>query len=207
MSDKTSSPPISPARQGLIAVIPLGRVQEDVLRVVSDSMQGVLRLPVDILEQAELPEKAFIATRNQYDAMALIKHLDVEYGDRGLKVLGVTAKDITNPILTYVFGEAYMDGRSAVMSYRRLSLGPTGEPVSREQLLERVVKVSIHEIGHTFNIPHCHEGRCVMKASNTLGELDEKLNYMCSYCEFFLAEALTKALKHSDKESKRRESA
>jgi archaemetzincin len=207
MSDKRSNPPTGPARQGLITVIPLGRVQEDVLRVVSDSLQGVLRLPVDVLAPAELPGEAFITTRNQYNAMMLIKYLDAEYGDRGLKVLGVTAKDITNPILTYVFGEAYMDGRSAVMSYRRLALGPAGDPVSREQLLERVVKVAVHEIGHTFNIPHCHEGRCVMKASNTLGELDDKLNYMCGYCEFFLSDALTKALRDQEKEKKRQESA
>jgi archaemetzincin len=152
-------------------------------------------------------DSQFLASRNQYNAMAIIKYLDANYADGALKTLGVTAKDIANPILTHVFGEAYMDGRTAVMSSFRLGMNPGGKPVSREQFLERVVKVAIHEIGHTFNIPHCHQDRCVMRASNGLMELDDKLNYLCSYCELFLTEALTAALKRPDEETRRSESA
>lgn len=173
------------------------------MRVVADSVQGLLRLPVDLLTSIPLPSEAFIPARNQYNAMTLIKFLDQGLGDHGLKVLGVTNYDITNPILTYVFGEAYMDGRSAIMSCRRLRLARTGEPVAHEHFLDRVVKVAIHEIGHTFNIPHCHNDRCVMRASNTLADLDAKLNYLCGYCELFLSESLTKALVTSDEEKRR----
>ena len=206
MNETEANNPILPAKSGLIAVVPLGRVQEDVSLIVGDSLQGLLRLPVDVLDAVDLPEESFIPTRNQYNAMALMKYLDSHYADKCLKVLGVTSMDITNPILTYVFGEAYMDGRAAVMSTRRLGLDPKGDPIPREQFLERVFKVAIHEIGHTFNIPHCHTDRCVMKASNNLKELDDKLNYLCSYCELFLAESLTKALRGGQKGPSVRES-
>jgi len=206
MSVKQPGNTTSGATEGLIAVIPLGGVGQDVLRVVADSVQGLLRLPVDLLEGIDLPEEAFLPSRNQYNAMALIKYLNENHSHSGLKVLGVTERDITNPILTYVFGEAYMNGRTAVMSCCRLRLGPSGDPVPREQFLDRVVKVAIHEIGHTFNIPHCHTDRCVMRASNNLPELDDKLNYLCGYCELFLAESLTNALKEPDQEAPRRES-
>jgi archaemetzincin len=180
--------------KGLIAVVPLGKVEEDVLRVVADSLQGILRLPVDVWGVMPIPEDAFIRARNQYNAMAIIRYLAENHSERSLKVIGIMTKDICNPIITYVFGEAYMGGRAAVMSSARLSVTPTGEPVSRERFLDRVVKVAIHEIGHTFNIPHCHTGRCVMRASNNLIELDDKLNYLCNYCELFLADALKHAL-------------
>jgi archaemetzincin len=156
-----------PAKEGLIAVIPLGRVGEDVLRVVADSLQGILRLPVDLLEPEPLPPEAFMELRNQYNAMTIIKHLSNNRPGKTMKILGVTTKDLCNPILTYVFGEAYMNGAAAVLSCYRLHRGRESEFAPREVFLERVVKVALHEIGHTFNLPHCHSGRCVMRASNT----------------------------------------
>jgi len=182
-------------KHGLITIIPFGRIGEDVLRVIADNLQGVLRLAVDVADLAPLPPEAFMENRNQFNAMTLIKHLSENHSHHSLKVLGVTSKDLGNPILTYVFGEAYMDGAAAVMSYYRLYKGPTNDPVSREQFLERVAKVALHEIGHTFNVPHCHSGRCVMRASNNLMELDDKLNYLCDYCELFLFESVAKALR------------
>lgn len=174
--------------------MPLGKVGEDVLRVVADSLQGILRLPIDIWDAVPIPEDAFMRSRNQYNAMTIIRYLAENHSGDNLKVLGIMDKDICNPIITYVFGEAYMGGRAAVVSSARLSATLAGEPVSREHFLDRIVKVALHEIGHTFNIPHCHTGRCVMRASNNLAELDDKLNYLCNYCELFLADALKHVL-------------
>ncbi|MDQ7785362.1 MAG: archaemetzincin family Zn-dependent metalloprotease, partial [Desulfomonilaceae bacterium] len=193
--------PHTPAK-GLITVIPLDRADEDVLRVVADSLQGILRLPVDLHDVVRLPEHTFMESRDQYNAMAIIKHLDKELALDSLKVLGVTGRDICNPILTYVFGEAYMGGRSAVMSCARLRIGASGLPISREDFLERAVKVAIHEIGHTFGLPHCHTDRCVMRASHNVPDLDTKLNYLCDYCELFLQESLTKLLKEIEVETR-----
>jgi len=198
MDKDLKKPAPRPPAEAIIAVLPLGRVGEDILRVVADSLQGILRLPVDLREPMPIPQDTFMESRNQYNAMALIKHLDQELAHSSLKILGITSNDICNPILTYVFGEAYMGGHSAVMSSARLKTGLLGEPISREHFLDRVVKVAIHEIGHTFNLRHCHTDRCVMRASNTLMELDEKLNYLCDYCEIFLFDSLRQELKDND---------
>jgi archaemetzincin len=193
----------SPATNtGLITVVPLGRMGADVVRVVSDSLQGILRLPINLGQPVPLPKTAFMESRNQYNSMSVIKYLAEEHSRGDLKVLGVTNKDICTPILTYVFGEAYMGGEAAVVSCFRLYRGQLGEPVSTDHFLDRLVKVALHEVGHTFNVPHCHTGRCVMRASNSLKELDEKLNYLCNYCELFLFEAVTEAIKSRDKTSR-----
>ncbi len=171
------------------------------VRVIGDSLQGILRLPVDILESVPLPHEAFMEPRSQYNSMAIIKYLAEHYSANCLRVLGITARDLCTPILTYVFGEAYMNGPSAVMSCFRLYRGSGDEPVSLEHFLDRATKIALHEIGHTFNLPHCHTDRCVMRASNTLRDLDEKLNYLCDYCELFLFEAVAEALKTQDRTS------
>jgi archaemetzincin len=196
---RRKQPPKS-GTHGFIAIKPLGKVNEDVLRVVADTIQGVLRLPVDILEHELIPDEAFMEARNQYNAMAILRHLNANYSDHYLKLLGITRKDLGNPILTHVFGEAYLGGSAAVISYFRMYTGPDGNPVSREVFLDRITKVALHEIGHTFNVPHCHTGRCVMRASNGIADLDDKLNYFCNYCELFLFESVERTLKSMEME-------
>lgn len=191
----------APVKKRTICVVPLGRIGEDVVRVIGDGLQGILRLPVDILASVPLPHEAFMEPRRQDNSMTILKYLADNYSSDHLRVLGVTARDLCTPILTYVFGEAYMNGPSAVMSCFRLYRGPGDEPVSTEHFLDRATKIALHEIGHTFNLPHCHTDRCVMRASNTLCDLDEKLNYLCNYCELFLFEAVAEAMKHQSQPS------
>ncbi len=202
MTKKTKTPKFPTTNTGLITVVPLGRMGPDVVQIVSDSLQGILRLPVNLGQAIPLPQSAFMESRNQYNSMSVIKYLAEEHTNRHLKVLGVTNKDLCTPILTYVFGEAYMGGEAAVVSCFRLYRGQSGEPVSTDHFLDRLVKVALHEVGHTFNVPHCHTGRCVMRASNNLKELDDKLNYLCNYCELFLFEAVADAMKSLEKASR-----
>ena len=197
MTQKAKKTKSSSTKTGLITIVPLGKMGPDVVQVVSDSLQGILRLPVDVGEAEPMPQTAFMESRNQYNSMTLIKRLSENHSSGHLKALGITNRDLCTPILTYVFGEAYMGGNAAVMSCFRLYRGQAGEQVSTELFLNRVVKVALHEIGHTFNVPHCHTGRCVMRASNSLKELDEKLNYLCNYCELFLFEAVAEAMKRT----------
>ncbi len=187
-------------KRGVIAVLPFGKVGEDVVRIVTDGLQGVLRVPVDLYDAVHMPAEAYMERRGQYNAMAILKHIRDQRANQHVKILGLTEKDLGNPILTFVFGEAFLGGAAAVMSCHRLYRGVGESLVSREQFLERVVKVALHEIGHTFNLPHCHVGRCVMRASNSLAELDAKLGYLCNYCELFFFEALRDSMKAAHKE-------
>ena len=187
-------------KRGVIAVLPLGKVGEDVVRIVTDGLQGVLRVPVDLYDAVHMPAETYMERRGQYDAMSILKHIRDQHAKPRVKTLGLTEKDLGNPILTFVFGEAFLGGPAAVMSCHRLYRGVGESLVSREQFLARVIKVALHEIGHTFNLPHCHVGHCVMRASNSLAELDSKLGYLCNYCELFFFEALRESMKAADKE-------
>jgi archaemetzincin len=91
-----------------------------------------------------------------------------------VRAIGVTRLDLFVPILTFVFGEAELGGRCAVVSLQRLDERFYGVPAREELLRERLVKEAVHELGHTFGLRHCEDWRCVMTPSHAVDRLDIK---------------------------------
>lgn len=49
---------------------------------------------------------------------------------------------------------------------------------------ESVVKVAIHELGHSLKLPHCNNTFCVMTAGDgTAKNLDKSSRYLCNSCK------------------------
>jgi len=71
-----------------------------------------------------------------------------------------------------VFGLAIPILRTAVVSYYRL-MG--------KNLLLRLEKEIMHELGHLFGLDHCMN-RCVMRFSNSVYEVDLKPLGFCEKC-------------------------
>ena len=65
-------------------------------------------------------------------------------------MLALTELDLYIPVLTYVFGEAQLAGDSALVSAHRLRQEFYGMPANRRLLDERLLKESLHELGHTL---------------------------------------------------------
>jgi len=97
--------------------------------------------------------------------------------------------DLFIPVLTFVFGEAQLNGRAAIVSFHRLDSQVYGLPPNPNLLLARLFKESIHEMGHTFNLLHCHVNQCVMGSSSTVDGVDLKSARFCNSC---LAEVRTR---------------
>jgi archaemetzincin len=57
--------------------------------------------------------------RGQYYSTAILQRLE-RTADMDARILGVTACDLYVPVLTFVFGEAQLDGNCAVVSTARL---------------------------------------------------------------------------------------
>jgi archaemetzincin len=176
------------ARHGAIGVVPLGAGGDAVGRIVAANLQALFHLPVDILPGWSDPDFAFNDRRQQYDAALILKRL-AESGRAHQRLLGVVNVDLFIPVLTYVFGEAQLGGRAAVVSLYRLREREGGEGVGLDTLYERIAKVAVHELAHTFALVHCTEPQCVMRASHGLGDLDETPLFFCEYCKAFLAAA------------------
>jgi archaemetzincin len=131
------------------------------------------------------PRNAYDPRRRQHASGVILKWL-LEAGPAGGKVLGITDRDLFIPILTYVFGEAQLGGRAALVSIARLV--EDVELVGPQLLVERLAKEAVHEVGHAFGLVHCETERCVMGRSPAVGEVDEKSAELCAECRARLAE-------------------
>jgi len=129
------------------------------------------------------PAFAFDEYRNQYNSTSVISAFIRKFEMHEGKVLGITSVDFFVPVLTYVFGEAQLDGPIAVVSSYRLDDSLYGLPDNPKLLEERLIKEAVHELGHTFGLVHCHDYRCVMHSSTAVEEIDVKSESFCRDCE------------------------
>jgi len=90
--------------------------------------------------------------------------------------------DLFIPILTYIFGQAYLNGRTGIASLYRFSNERYGMKKDDKILLDRFRKEVIHELGHTFGLIHCHIPVCVMRSSTYVEDIDQKSPNFCAGC-------------------------
>jgi archaemetzincin len=98
------------------------------------------------------------------------------------RVLAVTDVDLFVPVLTFVFGEAQLPGRCAVVSTHRLREEFYGLPANQRLLEERLIKEAVHELGHTYGLLHCDGWECVMGSAHAVERVDVRSAEMCAAC-------------------------
>lgn len=125
---------------------------------------------------------AFDPPRNQYHSTAILQRLEKMNNDPEVRLLGVTGLDLYVPVLTFVFGEAQLEGGCALVSLHRLREEFYGLPPSNDLLHERLIKEAVHELGHTFGLRHCPDWQCVMASTHAVERLDTKGTGFCVAC-------------------------
>lgn len=135
------------------------------------------------------PESAYDAGRGQYDSRALLGELLRHAPEGDGRILGITEVDLFIPVLTFVFGEAQLDGRAAIVSCHRLDNALYGLPADERLLYQRLVKEAVHELGHTHALLHCPDDRCVMASSTYVEQIDLKGAEFCNRCRGLLRAA------------------
>ena len=50
----------------------------------------------------------------------------------------------------------------------------------------RIIKESVHELGHVFGLRHCENRKCVMHFSNSIEDTDIKTHVFCKNCKNIL---------------------
>lgn len=145
------------------------------------ALEATFGAPVAVRPPRFDPERAYDPSRGQYHATLLLEQL-LAAGSEAGRVVGVTSVDLFVPVLTYVFGEAQLQGPAAVVSLHRLRPEAYGLPPDGDLLAERLAKEAIHELGHTVGLQHCLDPVCVMRASTYVEEIDLKSASFCDRC-------------------------
>jgi archaemetzincin len=164
-----------------VEVIPFGRIDEVAAAVVTANLQEFLHLQSEMASPRSVPPEAHLPARNQYDAGIILQSLRADLG-AGVLRLGLTNRDLTLPILTYVFGEALVGGRAAVVSLFRLGDEPGRPRLDLGRLYARLAKVALHETAHALGVAHCRQPGCLMRFSYGLEQLDLLEIQFCSRC-------------------------
>ncbi len=134
---------------------------------------------ISIKKPIDLPSSAYYPARSRYRADSLINYLS-RLTEAGHKTIGLTNKDISttkNDIADWgVMGLGFQPGKACIASTFRLSKNETNK---------QLFKVAIHEMGHTFGLPHCPVKSCFMRDAEGGNPTNEEKEF-CKSCHAFL---------------------
>lgn len=168
-------------KQGII-LVSCGLFDNKLLKSVARDVSLEFHFPVHIKECSVDIHQFYNPSRRQYDANGLLKMVSDPAPQEALKVIGMLRVDLYIPILTYIFGQASLNGRVGVVSLYRLRNEHYGLEPDYDLLVERFSKVTLHELGHTFGLIHCNNPVCVMRSSTYVEDLDQKNKSFCYRC-------------------------
>ena len=169
-------------------VVAIGDVPERALQWVEEAAAEWFPLPARRLPALPIPEGAYDAKRRQYQSVEIMKMLAQHAPRDAERILGVTNADLAIPMLTFLFGQAQLNGPVAVVSLCRLHQEFYGLPADADLLRERTVKEVLHELGHTFGLAHCPERTCPMSLATHIQLVDAKSERYCSRCGLHLVQ-------------------
>ncbi len=163
-------------------LLPVGNVAPELLSWLQRELCELFRVPCALLQPALNPRPSYHAERQQYHSSELLARVQPYITEQTWRLLAVTEEDLYIPILTFVFGEAELGGRAAIVSTHRLRQEFYGLPPDQNLLARRLLTESVHELGHTLDLTHCDDYRCVMAASHAVEWIDIKEPSFCREC-------------------------
>lgn len=176
----------------------MGSVPAGALEAAVQTAESAFRLPVQVLPEQPEPVYAWNASRRQYGSVEVLKRLAADAPPGAVRVLGFTTADLYIPALTFLFGQAVVNGRVALVSVARLQQEFYHMPGDDELLRVRVCKETMHELGHTFGLVHCPDRACVMSLATGIAHVDLKTCAFCDECRERMEEGRAAALLAGD---------
>jgi archaemetzincin len=157
-----------------VKIVSIGRVNQDLVEWLKGSLSEDNGLVVQIGESIDIPGGALNKESGQYLGDALLEALHMLRGSEKEIVLGLTDQDCYVEGMNYIFGQATLKGNQAFVALKRLHESFYGREENESLFRNRVLKESLHELGHTFGLSHCSNKYCVMHFSNFLADTDKK---------------------------------
>jgi archaemetzincin len=172
----------------------VGSVVPPVINWIENAAAEWFAFPIRRLPPMPVPKESYDPSRGQYQSVEIMKALGEVAPPDTARILGVTEMDLAIPMLSFLFGQAQLEGSVALISLCRLRQEFYGLAADDELLRERTVKETLHELGHTFGLTHCGEPKCVMSLATHIGLVDQKAERYCARCGTHLAHRLAAAI-------------
>ena len=164
----------------VINIQPLGKVSNEYIEHVKNSVKTFYGYNCKVLPTMPITKQMLTKVTQRIDAK---KALRTNKTKGNLLIL--TERDIchykdkSRPEYG-IFGLGLRPGKTCIISTFRLKRG-----VGKEKTLERLKKVTLHEIGHNLGLKHCeNDKRCMMNdARGTIKQVDYGNVWFCGKCK------------------------
>ena len=174
-----------------IYVTPIEPINPVYYSNIGEMIETAFAIPHKLLKSSIRSETAYDYSREQYNSTFLLSKIIEFQPENTKKIIGLTDVDLFVPVLTFVFGEAQLNGSAAIVSISRLKNEFYGLPKNELLLEQRIQKEVIHELGHTFGLFHCKNYECVMSSSMYVENIDLKNHEFCGKCRNILNNNVT----------------
>lgn len=158
-----------------IIIQPLGKIPSAYISYIQKELYRLNKYVV-VENSTPLPTSCFYKTRNRYRADSLIKFLQ-KRATKDQIIVGITIKDISHTkgkIEDYgIMGLGFVNGNSCIASSFRLA---------SNNRMEQLLKLVLHEIGHTEGLRHCEIRSCFMRDCGGKNHWDEETGF-CKNCK------------------------
>lgn len=182
----------------IVHLLPVGTIDSALLEHLCTSIPRSLHVGCEILPFRLDPASCYHAERQQFHSSELLDRVQRMVRAKDWRFLAVTDVDLYIPILKYVFGEAQIGGPCALVSIFRLRQEFYGLEPDEGVLRQRLLKESVHELGHTLDLHHCEDYRCAMASSHSVEWIDLRETAWCESCHAKAGARLMMETKASD---------
>jgi archaemetzincin len=162
-----------------IYIQPLGDVNQEYLTYVKNSVTDFYGYTCVIKPKVNLTPALLAVSKTRYEASKILKKFNSKQN-----ILLITEKDIayrkSNQFPEWgIFGLGLRPGNTCVISTYRLK-----KKVNTQQMLVRLKKVALHEIGHNLGLKHCtnHKDCLMTDAGGTIQQVDREKIWFCVKC-------------------------
>lgn len=166
---------INKRRAIVIHILPIENIDTAMVKFVKKELERFYGAEVHLLPRHAMFNNVYSAGCARISADSILDRLNAEFKNKQGKILALTNYDIAtfkNETNCWgIFGLGQLPGKACVASTCRLGFGNA----SNSQIKERFAKVVLHEIGHTFGIPHCQKSdTCMMQSAKGKGSTLDK---------------------------------
>ena len=163
-----------------IYITSMGNVKNSDIIKVQKELSSFYDCDVIILPKIDLMTDTKVKGMNRYQSEKILSNIIQKFYNKRGKVLLLTDVDICfnngkNKEHWGIFGLGMLYSKPCVVSTNRFK-------TNRDN---KLVKVTIHEIGHTLGLTHCDNNKkCVMNDAKGKGSTVDGVNkYLCSNCK------------------------